>query len=134
MILGKQAIDDDCNQAGQMLAALLNWPQGTFVSKLTITNDKAEVIREVDGGLETLSFPLPAIITTDLRLNTPRYASLPNIMKARQKPLTQLTASELGVSLDQRLKTLKVVEPQTRKAGIRVASVEELMTHIQKVI
>jgi electron transfer flavoprotein beta subunit len=127
VILGKQAIDDDFNQTGQMLAALLRWPQGTFISQLTLTGDSMEVIREVDGGLETLSMTLPAVVTTDLRLNEPRYATLPNIMKAKQKPLEILTPEDLGVDITPRLKTLKVSEPPKRKAGIKVSNVDELL-------
>lgn len=127
VILGKQAIDDDFNQTGQMLSALLQWPQGTFVSKLTLKDQDIEVVREVDGGLETLKMPLPAIVTTDLRLNEPRYATLPNIMKAKQKPLDTVTPEALGVDLTPHLKTLFVAEPSPRKAGIKVATVDELL-------
>lgn len=134
VILGKQAIDDDCNQVGQMLAALLDWPQATFASEITTENKVLSVIREIDGGLETISVDLPAIVTTDLRLNTPRYAALPNIMKAKQKPLSSVPADTLGIDLTPRLQSLKVSEPPVRKAGIKVASVEELITHIRKVI
>lgn len=134
VILGKQAIDDDCNQVGQMLAALLNWPQGTFASTVLIENEEALVTREVDGGLETVALKLPAVITTDLRLNTPRYASLPNIMKAKQKPLDILSAEDLGIDLTPRLKILKVTEPEPRKAGIKVNSVEELVGYLKGVI
>src|ERR1700678_2410789 len=120
VILGKQAIDDDCNQTGQMLAALLNWPQGTFASKLEIGSGSLNVTREVDGGLETVKLKLPAVVTTDLRLNEPRYASLPNIMKAKKKPIETIAPDALGVDLKPRLKTLKVAEPPKRKAGIKV--------------
>ena len=123
VILGKQAIDDDSNQTGQMLAALLNWPQATFASKVTVTAGVAEVMREIDGGMETIEFKLPAIITTDLRLNTPRYATLPNIMKAKKKQLDVMTPEALGVDVTPRLKTLKVVEPPKRKGGVMVADV-----------
>lgn len=126
VLLGKQAIDDDCNQVGQMLAALLDWPQATFISKLEIEGTMARVVREVDGGLESLELALPAVVTTDLRLNTPRYASLPNIMKAKQKPLTVHTLDDLGVALQSRLTVIKVTEPPVRKAGVQVESVEQL--------
>ena len=131
VILGKQAIDDDSNQTGQMLAALLNWPQATFASKLTIANGEAEVMREIDGGMETVAIKLPAIITTDLRLNTPRYATLPNIMKAKKKPLDVTTAEALGVDISPRLKTLKVVEPPKRKGGVMVADVAALIDKLK---
>jgi electron transfer flavoprotein beta subunit len=127
VILGKQAIDDDSNQTGQMLAALLNWGQGTFASKVEIDGDVANVTREVDGGLETVSLKMPAIVTTDLRLNEPRYASLPNIMKAKSKPMAQKTPADYGVDVTPRLKTLKVVEPAKRSAGVKVADVDELI-------
>jgi len=127
VILGKQAIDDDCNQTGQMLAALLRWPQGTFISRLTVKDPEIEVVREVDGGLETIKMSLPAVVTTDLRLNEPRYATLPNIMKAKQKPLEVLTAEELKIDLRPRLKILSVTEPPARKPGIQVANVDELL-------
>ena len=127
VILGKQAIDDDNNQTGQMLAGLLGWGQGTFASKVELTDSDVTVTREVDGGLETDKFPLPAIVTTDLRLNEPRYASLPNIMKAKSKPLAQKTAADYGVDISPRLKTLKVVEPAKRTAGVKVADVDELV-------
>ena len=126
-ILGKQAIDDDSNQVGQMLGALLGWPQGTFASKVEIMGDTVNVTREVDGGLETVALSGPAIVTTDLRLNEPRYASLPNIMKAKSKPMAQKTAADYGVDISPRLETLKVVEPSKRQAGIKVASVDELV-------
>lgn len=131
VILGKQAIDDDFNQTGQMLAALLQWPQGTFVSQLTLTEKNIEVIREVDGGLETIRMPLPAVVTTDLRLNEPRYATLPNIMKAKQKPLDILTPDVLNVDLTPRLKTIKVAEPPKRKAGVKVSNVDELVDKLR---
>ena len=127
VLLGKQAIDDDMNATGQMLAALLGWPQGTFASKIEIADGKATVTREVDGGLETIALTLPAIITADLRLNEPRYASLPNIMKARKKPIDMLKPADLGVDPTPRLTTLKVNEPATRKAGVKVADVAALV-------
>src|SRR5579863_7347904 len=131
VIIGKQAIDDDCNQTGQMLAALLGWPQATFASKITISGTQAEVTREVDGGLETVAFKLPAIITTDLRLNEPRYASLPNIMKAKKKPIMPMTPEELGVDPTPRLITLKVEEPAKRQGGVKVGSVAELVDKLK---
>ena len=131
VILGKQAIDDDANQTGQMLAALLGYGQGTFASEVDIKDDKVEVTREIDGGLQTVSLNLPAIITTDLRLNEPRYASLPNIMKAKKKPLEQINASDLGVDTKPRIEQIKVEEPPKRKAGIKVASVEELVQKLK---
>ena len=131
VILGKQAIDDDCNQTGQMLAALTERPQGTFASKVEVKDDRVEVTREVDGGLETLSLALPAIVTTDLRLNEPRYASLPNIMKAKAKPLVQKTPADYGVDVAPRLQTLKVAEPAKREAGIKVDSVDALVGRIK---
>jgi len=131
IILGKQAIDDDANQTGQMLAALLNWPQGTFASKVTPENNKLTVTREVDGGLETVRLNLPAVVTTDLRLNEPRYASLPNIMKAKKKPIETLTPQSLGVDPAPRLVTLKVDEPKKRQAGTKVASVAELVQKLK---
>ncbi len=131
VILGKQAIDDDCNQTGQMLAALLGWPQATFASKLVVDGDTATVTREVDGGHETLRLTLPAIVTTDLRLNEPRYASLPNIMKAKKKPIDEKTPEELGVDLAPRLKVLKVVEPKGQRSGKRVSSVAELVDKLK---
>ena len=130
-ILGKQAIDDDSNQVGQMLAALLDWPQGTFASKVEIAGDTINVTREVDGGLETVALTGPAIVTTDLRLNEPRYASLPNIMKAKSKPMAQKTAADYGVDVTPRLETLKVVEPTKRQAGIKVGSVDELIAKLK---
>ncbi|WP_038036183.1 electron transfer flavoprotein subunit beta/FixA family protein [Thermopetrobacter sp. TC1] len=131
VIMGKQAIDDDCNQTGQMLAALLGWPQGTFASKLVIEGEHAEVTREIDGGLETLRLKLPAVITTDLRLNEPRYASLPNIMKAKRKPLEVTDPDALGVDITPQLEILKVEEPPQRKAGVRVKSVAELVDRLK---
>ena len=130
-ILGKQAIDDDANQTGQMLAALLDWPQATFASKLDIADGKASVKREVDGGLETVEVTLPAVVTTDLRLNEPRYATLPNIMKAKKKPLETVTPEALGVDVAPRLTTLKVTEPPKRKGGGRVADVKELVAKLR---
>jgi len=127
VLLGKQAIDDDCNQTGQMLAALTGRPQGTFASKVEIKGDQGEVTREVDGGLETVSLKLPAIVTTDLRLNEPRYASLPNIMKAKTKPLAAKTPADYGVDIAPRLTTLKVEEPAKRQAGVKLGSVDELV-------
>jgi len=131
VILGKQAIDDDANQTGQMLAALLGRPQGTFASRVEVQGDRVEVTREVDGGLETVSLALPAIVTTDLRLNEPRYASLPNIMKAKSKPLAQKTPADFGVDVTPRLQTLKVAEPATRAAGVKVDSVDALVGRIK---
>jgi electron transfer flavoprotein beta subunit len=131
VILGKQAIDDDSNQTGQMLAALLSWPQATFASKLKIAGGEAEVTREVDGGLETVAVKLPAIVTTDLRLNEPRYVTLPNIMKAKKKTLEVLTPEALGVDLTPRLTTVRVEEPPKRKAGVQVKSVEELVVKLK---
>jgi electron transfer flavoprotein beta subunit len=131
VILGKQAIDDDSNQTGQMLAALTGRPQGTFASKVEVDGDTVKVTREVDGGLETVSLKAPAIITTDLRLNEPRYASLPNIMKAKSKPLAQKTPADYGVDVTPRLKTLKVAEPPKRSAGIKVADVDELVAKLK---
>jgi electron transfer flavoprotein beta subunit len=131
VILGKQAIDDDCNQTGQMLAALLGWPQATFASKVKIADGRAEVTREVDGGLETISLNLPAVITTDLRLNEPRYVTLPNIMKAKKKTMEILKPDALGVDVTPRLTTLKVEEPAKRKAGAKVADVKELVQKLR---
>jgi electron transfer flavoprotein beta subunit len=131
VIIGKQAIDDDCNQTGQMLAALLGWPQATFASRLTITNGSAEVTREVDGGLETVKLKMPAVVTTDLRLNEPRYASLPNIMKAKKKPIDTVSPADLGVDVTPRLVTLKVEEPVKRQGGVKVGSVEELVSKLK---
>ncbi|WP_376961318.1 electron transfer flavoprotein subunit beta/FixA family protein [Azospirillum sp. A26] len=131
VLLGKQAIDDDCNQTGQMLAALLGWPQGTFASKVVASDSKLAVTREIDGGLETIELTLPAVVTTDLRLNEPRYASLPNIMKAKKKPLDTLTPDALGVDVAPRLTTLKVTEPPRRKGGIKVADVADLVDKLK---
>ena len=127
VILGKQAIDDDCNQTGQMLSALLGWPQGTFASKLVIAGDGVEVTREVDGGLQTVRLKSPAVVTTDLRLNEPRYASLPNIMKAKKKPIADKTPDAYGVDVKPRLEVMKTAEPAGRKAGVKVASVADLV-------
>jgi electron transfer flavoprotein beta subunit len=132
IILGKQAIDDDCNQTGQMLAALLGWPQATFASKVVIEGETALVTREIDGGLETLKMQLPAIITTDLRLNEPRYPSLPNIMKAKKKPLETRKAADYGVDIAPRLKVLKTVDPPGRKAGVKVANAAELVAKLKE--
>jgi electron transfer flavoprotein beta subunit len=131
VILGKQAIDDDCNQTGQMLAGLLGWPQATFASKLEVEDGGFTVTREVDAGLEVVKLKAPALITTDLRLNEPRYASLPNIMKAKKKPIEALTPDALGVDVAPRIKTLKVVEPPKRKAGVKVKSVAELVDKLR---
>ena len=131
VFLGKQAIDDDCNQTGQMLASMLNWPQATFSSKLNIKEKSLEVVREIDEGLETLEINLPAIVTCDLRLNEPRFASLPNIMKAKKKPMEQLIAKDMGVDLTNRIEQLKVEEPPKRKAGIKVSSVAELVSKLK---
>jgi electron transfer flavoprotein beta subunit len=131
VIVGKQAIDDDSNQTGQMLAALLGWPQGTFASKLELADGKARVVREVDGGLESISINLPAVITTDLRLNEPRYASLPNIMKAKKKPIDTMTPDELGVDVTPRLKIINVVEPPKRAAGEIVADAASLVDKLR---
>ena len=131
VILGKQAIDDDSNQTGQMLAALLNWPQATFASKVKLAGDEAEVTREIDGGLETIAIKLPAIVTTDLRLNEPRYVTLPNIMKAKKKTLEVVKPEDLGVDLAPRLKTLKVQEPPKRKAGVQVKTVDDLVAKLK---
>ena len=130
-ILGKQAIDDDANQTGQMLAALLDWPQATFASKVELDASSAKVTREIDGGLETVEVKLPAVVTTDLRLNTPRYATLPNIMKAKKKPLDTLKPAQLGVEVAPRLKTLKVAEPGKRKAGVMTKDVSELVSRLR---
>jgi electron transfer flavoprotein beta subunit len=132
VILGKQAIDDDCNQTGQMLAALLGWPQGTFASKIVIEGETVHVTREIDGGLETLKLKLPAIMTTDLRLNEPRYPSLPNIMKAKKKPLETKKPSDYGVDPAPRLKVLKTTEPPGRKAGVKVADAAELVAKLRE--
>jgi len=131
VIMGKQAIDDDSNQTGQMLAALLCWPQGTFASKVAIEGDALMVTREVDGGLQTVKLKMPAIVTTDLRLNEPRYASLPNIMKAKKKPIDDKTAADYGVDIKQRLEVVKTSEPPVRKAGVKVKSVTELVEQLK---
>jgi electron transfer flavoprotein beta subunit len=131
VFMGKQAIDDDCNQTGQMLAALLNWPQATFASKIEVKEKSLEVTREIDEGLETIQVNMPAIVTCDLRLNEPRYASLPNIMKAKKKPIDQINASDLGVDTKPRIDQIKVEEPPKRKAGIKVATVEELVQKLK---
>jgi electron transfer flavoprotein beta subunit len=131
VIMGKQAIDDDSNQSGQMLAALLNWPQATFISNISVTGDAADVTREIDGGLEKLTIKLPAVVTTDLRLNEPRYVTLPNIMKAKKKPLEVLKPEALGVDVTPRLRTLKVEEPPKRSAGVKVADVKELVAKLK---
>ncbi|HET9651378.1 MAG TPA: electron transfer flavoprotein subunit beta/FixA family protein, partial [Usitatibacter sp.] len=131
VILGKQAIDDDANQTGQMLAALLDWPQAVFASRVEIAGEGATVTREIDGGLETVEVKLPAVVTTDLRLNTPRYATLPNIMKAKKKPLEVIKPDALGVDVTPRLKTLKVAEPGQRKAGVMVKDVTELVEKLK---
>ena len=132
VILGKQAIDDDCNQVGQMLAALLSWPQGTFAASLDIGSDKAVVTREVDGGLQTVEISLPAVVTTDLRLNEPRYASLPNIMKARKKPIAEKAIGDFGVDPTPRLKVLEVTAPEKRRSGMRLSSVTELVGKLRE--
>ena len=131
VLVGKQAIDDDCNQTGQMLAALLGWAQGTFVSALDVVGDVAKIVREVDGGLEHLEIKMPAIVSVDLRLNEPRYASLPNIMKAKKKPLDSLTVDDLSVDIKPRLTVVKVEEPAAREAGIKVADVRELVEKLK---
>ena len=131
VLVGKQAIDDDCNQTGQMLAALLGWAQGTFVSGIELAGDKAKIIREVDGGLEHLEIAMPAIVTVDLRLNEPRYASLPNIMKAKKKPLDSISVEELGIDVTPRLTTVKVEEPTARVSGIKVSDVGELVDKLK---
>ena len=131
VLTGKQAIDGESNQTGQMLAGLLGWAQGTFASKIDLNGDTATVTREIDGGLETLKLKMPCVITTDLRLNEPRYAALPNIMKAKKKQLDTITPADLGVTIQNRVKTLKVTEPPKRKAGIKVASVEELVSKLK---
>ena len=131
VFMGKQAIDDDCNQTGQMLSALLNWPQATFASKIEIKDKKLEVVREVDEGLETIEVNIPAVVTCDLRLNEPRYASLPNIMKAKKKPIEQINTSDLDVDITPRVQQIKVEEPPKRKSGIKVASVAELVQKLK---
>lgn len=132
VILGKQAIDNDANQTGQMLAALLGWGQATFISKMTVADGKIEITREIDGGLENLALKVPAVITVDLRLNEPRYVKLPNIMKAKKKPLETMTPDQLGVDISPRLTVVKVEEPPARKAGIKVADVKELVTKLKE--
>jgi len=132
VIMGKQAIDDDSNQVGQMLAALLKWPQGTFAAKIEIQNDSIAVTREVDGGLQTVALKLPAIVTTDLRLNQPRYASLPNIMKARKKPIVEKTVADYGIDATPRLKMIEVREPEKRRSGARVKSATELVARLRE--
>ena len=131
VFMGKQAIDDDCNQTGQMLSSLLDWPQATFASKIDVKDGKLEVVREIDEGLETIEITTPAIVTCDLRLNEPRYASLPNIMKAKKKPIEQLNASDLGVDIAPKIQQIKVEEPPKRKAGIKVSSVAELVQKLK---
>jgi electron transfer flavoprotein beta subunit len=131
VIMGKQAIDDDCNQTGQMLAALLGWPQGTFASKVALDGEALDVTREVDGGLQTVKLKMPAIVTTDLRLNEPRYVSLPNIMKAKKKPIAEKTAADYGVDIKPRLEVVKTAEPPTRKAGVKVKTVAELVDKLK---
>ena len=131
VFMGKQAIDDDCNQTGQMLSSLLDWPQATFASKINVKDGKLEVVREIDEGLETIEITTPAIVTCDLRLNEPRYASLPNIMKAKKKPIEQLNASDLGVDVAPKIQQIKVEEPPKRKAGIKVSSVAELVQKLK---
>ena len=132
IVLGKQAIDDDCNQTGQMLAALLGWPQGTFASKVELEGGKLKLTREIDGGLQTLMLNMPAVVTTDLRLNEPRYASLPNIMKAKKKPIDEKSPADYGVDVKARLEVLKVTEPPQRQAGIKVESVEQLVSKLKE--
>ena len=132
IIMGKQAIDDDCNQTGQMLAGLLGWPQGTFASKIALDGEALMVTREVDGGLQTVKLKVPAIVTTDLRLNEPRYASLPNIMKAKKKPIEEKTAADYGVDVKARLEVIKTAEPPVRKAGVKVNSVAELVEKLKE--
>ena len=131
VFMGKQAIDDDCNQTGQMLSALLDWPQATFASKIEVKDGKLEVVREIDEGLETIEINTPAIVTCDLRLNEPRYASLPNIMKAKKKPIEEINVSDLGIDITPRVQQLKVEEPPKRKAGIKVANVAELVQKLK---
>ncbi len=131
VFMGKQAIDDDCNQTGQMLSALLNWPQATFASKIEVKENSLEVTREIDEGLETIEINTPAIVTCDLRLNEPRYASLPNIMKAKKKPIEEINVSDLGIDITPRVQQLKVEEPPKRKAGIKVANVAELVQKLK---
>lgn len=133
VILGKQAIDDDCNQTGQKLAALVGWPQGTFASKVSLVGERVEVVREIDGGLETVSLALPAVITTDLRLNEPRYASLPNIMQAKRKPIENKTPESMGIDCSPRLKIVKVEEPPKRTGGVKVTDVGELVSQLKTI-
>ncbi|KAI2654874.1 Electron transfer flavoprotein subunit beta [Labeo rohita] len=132
IILGKQAIDDDCNQTGQMTAALLDWPQGTFASEVALEADKLKVVREIDGGLETIKIKMPAVVTADLRLNTPRYATLPNIMKAKKKKITNMKPADLGVDVSSRLEVLKVDEPPQRQAGVKVETVDDLVGKLKE--
>uniref|UniRef100_A0A3Q3JEZ6 Electron transfer flavoprotein subunit beta n=1 Tax=Monopterus albus TaxID=43700 RepID=A0A3Q3JEZ6_MONAL len=132
VILGKQAIDDDCNQTGQMTAALLDWPQGTFASEVTLEGDKIKVVREIDGGLETIKINTPAVVTADLRLNTPRYATLPNIMKAKKKKIASMKPADLGVDLTSRLEVLSVEEPPQRQAGVKVETVADLVAKLKE--
>ena len=131
VFLGKQAIDDDFNQTGQMLAAMLNWPQATFTSKVNLKEKSVEIVREIDEGLETIEVNLPAVVSCDLRLNEPRFASLPNIMKAKKKPMEQINAKDLGIDLTNRIQQIKVEEPPKRKAGIKVANVAELVSKLK---
>lgn len=131
VILGKQAIDDDCNQTGQMTAALLDWPQGTFASEVAIDGGKIKVVREIDGGLETIKIGMPAVVTADLRLNTPRYATLPNIMKAKKKKIAKMNASDLGVDLTSRIETVRVDDPPSRQAGVKVETVDDLVSKLK---
>ncbi len=131
VIMGKQAVDDDCNQSGQMLAALLGWPQAAFISKIAVSGDHADITREVDGGLENLTIKMPAVVTTDLRLNEPRYVTLPNIMKAKKKPLENIKAETLGIDIAPRLTTLKMKEPPARGAGVKLADVAELIDKLK---
>ena len=131
VFLGKQAIDDDCNQTGQMLAAMLDWPQATFTSKVNLKDKSVEIVREIDEGLETIEVNLPAVVSCDLRLNEPRFASLPNIMKAKKKPMEQINATDLGIDLTNRIQQIKVEEPPKRKAGIKVANVAELVSKLK---
>jgi len=132
VILGKQAIDDDCNQTGQMTAALLDWPQGTFASEVTIDGGKIKIVREIDGGLETIQINMPAVVTADLRLNTPRYATLPNIMKAKKKKIAKMSAADLGVDMTSRIETVSVDDPPTRLAGVKVETVDDLVAKLKE--
>lgn len=131
VILGKQAIDDDCNQTGQMTAALLDWPQGTFASEVTIEGDKIKIVREIDGGLETIKISMPAVVTADLRLNTPRYATLPNIMKAKKKKIANVKPADLGVDLTSRIEIVRVDDPPQRQSGVKVETVDDLVTKLK---